>query len=654
MKKSDPLELTQKTSDELIEKIQHLEKNIENLSKVKKWGLVWDDQTQDVISNWKNKLPILKELKKEEIKSKTELSTNILIEGDNYNSLSVLNYTHNKKIDMIYIDPPYNTGGSLIYNNKYIQKKDSFKHSKFLSILYHRLSLAKKLLKKDGVICCTIDDHELLPVLGIFEKLNAKILGIVTIVIKPEGRNQEKYFMTGHEYAVFVTWGNPKPRKILPRAEKKQDFKETASDGRKFRWDNFWKRGDISDPRNSNRWYPIYVNKKTLEIKAKKTKGFVAIYPIDTKDKDLIWDSIPETFQEKINNLDPKDPEFRVKPISNPSKDKIQIQRRIYQQYYSKPLSYWIHEEYSPQAYGNKLLQTILKNEKREFDFPKSIHAVFDCLDIFLPENGLVLDFFAGSGTTGHATLNLNNRDSHLNSEFIKKYGKDWHKNKDFLQFEGKLYATFDLKNLNNDQLQKKWSHWRKISSKRRFILCTNNEIEEQKLKQLKKEGLTEHQIQNHSEGICKKITYPRMKNLFTGYTYQKEKWKYDFNLKYYKIDFVPAIKNDANKKKLSDLSTEMLCVKEDCFEHVQINNNFAIFKNQHDKYLGIVYDDEGIEPIILEIKKINKSKFDMYIFTLDSNAAEEEFEELSNVVDIHPIPIEILNLYENIQLQLN
>ena len=124
MKKSDPSELTKKTSEELIEKIQNLEKNIESLSKVKKWGLTWNDQPQDVISNWRNKLPILQEFKKKEIKSKNKLPRNILIEGDNYNSLSVLNYTHSKKIDMIYIDPPYNTGGSLLYNNKYVDKKD--------------------------------------------------------------------------------------------------------------------------------------------------------------------------------------------------------------------------------------------------------------------------------------------------------------------------------------------------------------------------------------------------------------------------------------------------------------------------------------------------------------------------------------------------
>ena len=460
--------------------------------------------------------------------------------------------------------------------------------------------------------------------------------------------------MTGHEYAIFVTWGNPKPRKILPRAEKKQNFNEESSDGRKFRWDNFWKRGNISNPRESNRWYPIYVNEKTLEINAEKTKDSVPVYPIDTKGKDLIWDSIPETFKEKIKNSDPKDPEFRVKPISNPSKDKIQIQRRIYQQYYSKPLSYWIHEDYSPQAYGNKLLQTILKKQKREFDFPKSVHAVFDCLDIFLPENGLVLDFFAGSGTTGHATLNLNARDFNLYSEFTKKYGKDWHKNKDFLQFEGKLYAHFDLQNLNNEQLQKKWSQWRKKSSKRRFILSTNNEIEEEKLKQLQKEELTELQIQNHPEGICKKITYPRMKNISKGYMYQKKKWKYNFNLKYYKIDFVFATKNDANKKKLSDRATDMLCVKEDCFESIKTHDKYKIFKNSDEKYLGIIYDDDGIKLLIKEIKKIKKSKFHIYVFTLDNNAAEEEFEELSNIEEIHPIPTEILNLYENIQLHLN
>ena len=142
-----------------------------------KWGLFWDDKSQDVIDNWNNQYPTLCDLKQKELlPKKTPHPKNILIQGDNYNSLSVLNYTHHQSIDMIYIDPPYNTGGSLLYNNNYIKKEDENKHAYFLSIIYHRLKIAKSLLKKNGVICCTIDDAELLSILAIFEKLGAKVL----------------------------------------------------------------------------------------------------------------------------------------------------------------------------------------------------------------------------------------------------------------------------------------------------------------------------------------------------------------------------------------------------------------------------------------------------------------------------------------------
>jgi adenine-specific DNA-methyltransferase len=104
----------------------------------------------------------LKEVKGKEIKTDPSKQTNILIEGDNYHALSVLNYTHQGKIDVIYIDPPYNTGNkSWKYNNSYVELDDSFKHSKWLSFMSKKTKISENLLSEDGIICVTIDDHEL-------------------------------------------------------------------------------------------------------------------------------------------------------------------------------------------------------------------------------------------------------------------------------------------------------------------------------------------------------------------------------------------------------------------------------------------------------------------------------------------------------------
>ena len=155
---------------------EELIKEIDSLRKQKTYGLVWEqDKTKEIFDyyiNWEgektkekfgltNKFPILKSIKSKDIISDTDQNSNILIEGDNYHSLAVLNFTHSQAIDVVYIDPPYNTGEKdFKYNDIWIDTEDTFKHSKWLSFMSKRLLLAKNLLKKDGVIIVHIDEHE--------------------------------------------------------------------------------------------------------------------------------------------------------------------------------------------------------------------------------------------------------------------------------------------------------------------------------------------------------------------------------------------------------------------------------------------------------------------------------------------------------------
>ena len=574
-----------------------LEKEIKKLrgfvKRHKKYGISYNDKEEDVVEKLKTKAPVLKEFKEKRITSSQLSGDNILIEGDNFHSLSILNYTHSEKIDMIYIDPPFNTGArGWMYDNDYVDENETWPHTKWLSMMKHRLEIAKKLLKPNGVLCCAIDDYELFSLLGLFEKLKARVLGIIVVVIKPEGRNQEKYIMTAHEYAIFVTWGNPKIRLLEPRAEIKQ-YKNalTDVDGKLYRWSGFLRRGPESNPRKSNRWYPIYVSKNN-EISVTKQKGWTAVFPINTNGDDKIWDWGKDRLDEYLKT--DKD-QFRAKRKKNNGKEIITIDKKIYKQDKSKPLSYWKDAAYSPQAYGNKLVQAILGGE-REFPFPKSVYTVIDCIDSFLPEDGIVLDFFAGSGTTGHSTLMLNDRDG----------------------------------------------------GSRRFILCTNNECSKEELKKLEKSNASEEGIQN--EGICRKICYPRMKNVINGWFKEKNPQPHEktlkSNLRYFKIDFTDAAHTDINKKKLADRCTEMLCLKEDCFEEETIGKNFKIFKNKSKKYFGIVNGITGIEPIIQKIKKIN-TEMTVYILSYDGGNKIEEFEQVEKLVNLEPIPDDILNTFE-------
>jgi len=139
-------------------------KVIEKLESRKKYGLIWDEEKtkEQFEKESENALPVLKEVKGKEIKTDPSKPTNILIEGDNYHALSVLNYTHQGKIDVIYIDPPYNTGNKdFKYNDDYVDKEDAYRHSKWLSFMGKRLRLAKNLLKDDGVIFISIGEDEI-------------------------------------------------------------------------------------------------------------------------------------------------------------------------------------------------------------------------------------------------------------------------------------------------------------------------------------------------------------------------------------------------------------------------------------------------------------------------------------------------------------
>lgn len=186
---------------------EELIKELEKLEKRKKYGLVWEDKPEEVVEICKEKLPVLAEDKDKEIKIDDKQPVNILIEGDNYHALSVLNYTHKGKIDTIYIDPPYNTGGgdNFIYNDKIVDEGDSYKHSKWLSFMEKRLKLAKNLLKESGMILISIDDKELaqlkLVMDEIFDEQN-----FISILIRKSGispRLDAKYISKEHDYVIF-------------------------------------------------------------------------------------------------------------------------------------------------------------------------------------------------------------------------------------------------------------------------------------------------------------------------------------------------------------------------------------------------------------------------------------------------------------------
>lgn len=394
-------------SESLQEQIIKLEKQLESFKHSNdhflknKLFLHYDvKEPEKVVVDCETKLPILAEVDKKKIqKWKESDSTHLLIEGDNYHALSVLNYTYAGKIDLIYIDPPYNTGAKdWKYNNDYVDSEDTYRHSKWLAMMDRRLRLAKKLLKDDGVLMCAIDKNEQanLGVLldGIFADFE---IHCITIVHNPRGV-QGKNFSYNHEY-VYVLFR--KGLQVIDSIEREEVLEEELRDhgGESLR----------TDARNC--FYPIIVkNNKIVDFgdvpslefhpKKKNTQrkdGAIEVWPIDVKGVERKWVFARNTVEEIKNKL------FVVKKKDG----QIDIFRRKDTQ---KPRTVWTGQRYDASTYGSKIVNELTGTT---FPFPKSLYTVYDCLFTVVGSrpHAIILDFFAGSGTTGHAVLKLNAQD---------------------------------------------------------------------------------------------------------------------------------------------------------------------------------------------------------------------------------------------------
>jgi adenine-specific DNA-methyltransferase len=401
-----------KTQQELTARIKELEVENNNLKSRKKFGLVWERKPEDVVFSCKENIPVLKEVKSRKIIDGESNLNNLLIEGDNYHALSVLNYTHKGKIDVIYIDPPYNTGSSdWRYNNDYVDSNDQWRHSKWISFMENRLILARNLLSEKGFIIIAIDHYELF-YLGtlcdeIFGENNRT--GVVTVVHKPEGRQFSKSINPTNEYYLFYSKNDLVGKiKNIPLDEDDAEKFNLVDDIGKYRLEEYLRRGggDVSLKINKpNCWYPIYVDLKTKDISLDKKSGYIEVLPITESGQERTWNTSKDTFEENLKNGDV------VILIEN---NKPTIYRKYREQQIIK--THWIKPKYNATRYGTQLLDKIL--DKNSFSFPKSVYAVQDALKITSDKNSIVLDFFAGSGTTGHAVLELNKQDSG-NRKFI-------------------------------------------------------------------------------------------------------------------------------------------------------------------------------------------------------------------------------------------
>ena len=382
------------TKEKLLAEIDRLKKE---LKKKKKYGLVWEDKPEDVVEMCKEKLPVLKEVKSKEIITDKNKPMNLLIEGDNYHALSVLNYTHKGKIDVIYIDPPYNTGKAKEwkYNDKYVDENDGYKHSKWLNMMEKRLLLAKNLLKKSGTIFISIDDNELyqLKLLAdkIFKENNFELMiwdKVTGNTNAGSGKMKITYrFRKDHEYIVCIYLNKNEVKFVKPLG-----LKEVKNE-----------YGNIdNDPRG---------NWMSCEICKSEVKSIVG-------GKNYFTFKTP--FKKEITRQ------------WHYSKDELETLIKDNRIYFGNGniiprLKKFLNEEseITPTSIIQNLASTTDgNNEGKEIGFnfenPKPSKFIKYLLSLIVSnnKNAIILDYFAGSGTTGHAVLALNKLDEG-NRKFI-------------------------------------------------------------------------------------------------------------------------------------------------------------------------------------------------------------------------------------------
>ncbi|MCS2232297.1 site-specific DNA-methyltransferase [Phocaeicola vulgatus] len=378
---------------------------IELLRKQKKYGLVWEDKPEDVEERLREELPVLiEDTSKAIISTDTDAPNHILIEGDNLEALTALAYTHKGKVDVIYIDPPYNTGNKdFVYNDKFVDKEDAYRHSKWLSFMSKRLEIAKQLLSDNGVIFISIDDNEQAPLKMLCDEIfnENKLIGQIVWFKKRKGSFLSNKLISLTEYILaYSKNGNTELFGGLPSNNESQPIIKRTNSQKEL-------------------VFPAYI------VKTKLPNGVYnkGVYGNGTSASELIEDAVVENgiF---VSELKIKAPfvwgqDFLNDEINNGTEiivntNNFQVRVIRHNNTSIKALPSFIdgREDGATNEDAYELLKSIF-NIDSPFQYSKPVNLVKKLIlsNSFFNKNINILDFFAGSGTTLHATMQLNAED---------------------------------------------------------------------------------------------------------------------------------------------------------------------------------------------------------------------------------------------------
>lgn len=511
-----------------------IDAELKRLLKQKKFGLVFEDHMPEGL----NEGPIYPTLRimDQVLHAPDKDLWHALIEADNYYALQLLAYLYPGMVDCIYIDPPYNTGAKdWKYNNDYVDSSDQYRHSKWLSMMKRRLLLAKKLLNpKDSVLIVTIDEKEYLHLGCLLEELFPEArMQMVSSVINPAGVSRGGQFARTDEYIFFITFGLSAPSPVQLNDDWRGKIKGGYKD--KLRWNGLQRSGTAtlrSD--RPNMFYPIFISKDCSNIVGvgesislstdrnivKTPEGQIAVWPIFPDGREGRWRLGRETLIELIKKHyvrlgRVKDERASITYLAQGEQSKVEngdfpiigynkdgsiiVDETDYEARFIPGTQWWITSHDATQK-GTKMLNDIIGHR---FTFPKSLYAVHDTIRFFVANkpNALIVDFFAGSGTTLHAVNLLNAEDG----------------------------------------------------GNRRCIMVTNNEVSEQEAKTLTKQGFKPGDEEWERLGIARYVNWPRtvcsieghdvngqpLKGEYLGTDHRQMKEGFESNCVFFKLDFL-------------------------------------------------------------------------------------------------------------------
>ena len=344
----------------------------------------------------------------------------LLVHGENFQALNLLQRRYWQRVDCVYADPPYNTDSSpILYKN-------DLKDSSWLSLMEDRVSLAKTLLAKHGIMCCAIDDEEAWCLRALLQGLFDKEIGVAPVRSTPIGRTSRGKLSPTHEYALFYGGENALPGPLEKTEKEKQRYPFTDENGR-YAWRNLLRTG--TNDRRSDRpklYYPIFVGDDNAmripEMEWDETNGEYRILEKPRQDETVVWpvkeqngrlvEKNWERGWERVSRESREPGEYRVQRNGIDSgEQEISLHFMQRMDVSSVPKTWWGESKYASSNHGARVLKDLFVDNP--FDFPKSVPLVEDCIRASGGGKlrAQVVDFFAGSGTTGHAVINLNRDD---------------------------------------------------------------------------------------------------------------------------------------------------------------------------------------------------------------------------------------------------